>query len=33
MLPSPAPRGAAKIAAFPTDAHEICAVDGDQPLQ
>lgn len=32
MLPSPAPRGTAKIAAFPADAREICVVAGDQPL-
>lgn len=33
MLPPLAPCSTAKIAAFFTDAHEICAVDGDQPLQ
>lgn len=32
VLPSPAPRGTAKIAAFPADAREICVVAGDQPL-
>lgn len=32
MVPFPALHSAAKIAAFPADAHEVCAVDGDQPL-